>query len=78
MKKLTLMSILAVAGLSVVGCARPGELGYTPAYSAKERGDMIARNWDLEGKYMQDSIDEDILMVRPASNLSIWNVRGGY
>jgi hypothetical protein len=78
MSKISLLSLLAIAAFLSTGCARPNEIGYTPAYTARERGDAIARNWDLEGKYMQDDIDHDLFMTRPANNLTIWNVRGGY
>jgi hypothetical protein len=78
MNNIRLAALLGLAGLIVTGCARPNEIGYTPAYTTSERGAMIARNWDLEGKEMQDDIDHDILMDRPANNLTIWNVRGGY
>jgi hypothetical protein len=77
MSKISLLSILAIAAFLTTGCARPNELGYSSAYTAKERGDQIARNWDLQGKQVVDDIDH-ILLLRPASNLSIWNVRGGY
>ena len=53
---------------------RPGEFGYTPAYTSKERGEQIARNWDLEGKQSQDDLDS-IFLLRPASKLTIWSVR---
>lgn len=58
-------------GLS--GCARPNEIGWTPAYTTGERGQMVARNWDMEGKMVQDDID-DILMLRPMSGLTTWHV----
>ena len=78
MSKLALLSLLlAVSALLSIGCARPFEIGYTPAYTTQERGEQIARNWDLEGKQMQDDIDH-ALLLRPAGNLTIWNVRGGY
>jgi hypothetical protein len=73
-KSLTLIGVFVLSGLSSVGCARPGEFGYTPAYTTKERGEQIARNWDLEGKQSQDDID-DYLLLRPASKMSIWSVR---
>ena len=76
MSKISLLSILAVAAFLTTGCARPNEFGYTPAYTAKERGDQIARNWDLQGKQIVDDVDH-ALLLRPASNLTIWNVRGG-
>jgi hypothetical protein len=63
----------ALAG-SNVGCARPGELFYTPALTAQERYNEIARNWDNEGKMTQDDIDS-ILLLRPESTLTPWNLR---
>jgi hypothetical protein len=71
--KLMLIGLLVGSGLTV-GCARPNEIGYTPAYTTSERGDQVARNWDLEGKEMQDDIDH-ILLLRPQSHLTIWNVQ---
>ena len=58
-------------GLS--GCARPNEIGWTPVYTTGERAQMIARNWDMEGKMTQDDID-DILLLRPMSGLTTWHV----
>jgi hypothetical protein len=72
-KSLTIVTLVAT-GLLTVGCARPGEFGYTPAYTSKERGEQIARNWDLEGKQSQDDIDS-IFLLRPSSKLTIWSVR---
>jgi hypothetical protein len=60
--------------MTVVGCARPGEIGYTPAYSATEHTQQIARNWDIEGKEMMDDIDH-ALLLNPTSHLTLWNVR---
>lgn len=72
MKKcLLLVGMLAlVAG----GCARPFEIGWSPAYTARERHQMIARNWDYEGKQLVDDVDS-FLLLRPASRLTLWNVR---
>ena len=67
MKKLALLSVALSGVVSATGCA-------TPAYSAKERGQMIARNWDYEIKQASDDWDS-ILLLRPASRLTIWNVR---
>jgi hypothetical protein len=77
MSKIRLLSLLAIAAFLGTGCARPNEFGYTPAYTAKERGDQILRNWDLEGKQLVDDVDHDLLL-RPASNLTIWNVHNSY
>jgi hypothetical protein len=74
MKKFALFGLVAGCLFVSSGCARPGEIGWTPAYTARERADMIARNWDYEGKQMQDDIDY-VLLLRPASRLTIWNVR---
>ena len=58
MKRVVLFGLtLAGLALTVGGCARPGEFGWTPAYTAKERGDLIARNWDYEGKQLMDDVD---------------------
>ncbi|MGN6506669.1 MAG: hypothetical protein ACTHM6_14010 [Tepidisphaeraceae bacterium] len=65
---------LLVASCSFFGCARPNEIGWTPAYTTGERANMIARNWDMEGKFMQDDID-NALMLRPMSDLTTWHVR---
>ena len=67
MKRLALLALAAGSmGLST-GCA-------TPAYTAQERNAMIARNWDYEIKQASDDWDS-ILLLRPASRLTIWNVR---
>jgi hypothetical protein len=58
----------------MVGCARPGEIGWTPAYTADERARQIARNWDFEGKQLVDDVDR-LLLLRPMTNLSIWHLR---
>lgn len=75
MKKSLALLLLggAISTLST-GCARPWEIGYTPAYTTTERGQLIARNWDFEGKQMQDDIDH-ALLLRPASRLTTWNIR---
>jgi hypothetical protein len=74
MKKFAYLGLVACTLFVGTGCARPGEIGWTPAYTARERGDMIARNWDYEGKQIQDDIDH-ILLLRPVSRLTVWNVR---
>jgi hypothetical protein len=74
MKKLAIFALIAAGVMSAVGCARPGELFYTPAYTARERADQIARNWDNEGKMSQDDIDH-FLLLRPQSRLTTWNMR---
>jgi hypothetical protein len=70
MKRLALLTL----GLAMAGCARPGEIGWTPAYTASENSQRIARNWDLEGKQMVDDIDH-ALLLDPQSHLSEWNLR---
>ena len=74
MKKFAFL-LLCSALLSATGCSSPfgNEFGSTPAYSLQERGQMIARNWDYEGKQINDDIDM-ALMLRPMSHLTIWNV----
>jgi hypothetical protein len=58
-----LMGMLSV----LTGCATPG-------YSAQERNQQIARNWDYEIKQASDDFDH-LLLLRPASRLTEWNVR---
>lgn len=68
MKTLVLLASVAAFSFLATGC------GATPAYSGRERGRMIARNWDYEFKQMNDDIDH-VLMLRGAGNLTIWNVQ---
>ena len=46
----------------------------TPAYSTQERFQMIGRNWGYEYEQSQDDIDH-LFLLRPASNLTEWNVQ---
>ena len=75
MRKLLPGALVALIGTVLSGgCARPWEIGWTPAYSTEERFGLIARNWDYEGKQAMDDIDS-ALLLRPASRLTIWHVR---
>ena len=69
-KLLSRLSLLALAALPTLagGCLAP------PAYSPKERHQQIGRNWDYEGRQGVDDWDH-ILLLRPASRLTIWSVR---
>jgi len=77
MKKFATL-LLLISALAIVGCsgvqARPGEWGWTPAYTAKENGQIINRNWDYDGKQLVDDTDYVMLWDTP-SHLTIWNVR---
>ncbi|MGC4030420.1 MAG: hypothetical protein QM754_01550 [Tepidisphaeraceae bacterium] len=75
MRKVVALGLLVVSAMAV-GCARPNEIGWTPAYTTGERANAIARNWDMEGKFMQDDIDH-ALLLRPMSGLSDWHVNPG-
>ncbi len=68
MKTLALIGVLA-AGLMTTGCFG------TPGYSASERNDMIFRDYNYEGGQVVDDFDHDVLMSRPASRLTSWNVQ---
>jgi hypothetical protein len=74
MKKLARFGAMCGLAILAAGCARPFEIGWTPAYSARERNQQIARNWDYEGKQAVDDFDSAMLL-RPASRMTIWNVR---
>ena len=67
MKALLLFGLLSAAALLSAGCATPG-------YSATERNQQIARNWDYEFKQASDDFDH-LLLLRPASRLTTWSVR---
>ena len=66
MKTLASLLLLVGAFSMTTGC--------TPAYTAQERGALILRTWDYEGRQMNDDID-DALLLRPPSRLTVWNVR---
>jgi hypothetical protein len=66
MKILALIGLVAGAMLCSTGCATPG-------YSAQERNQQIARNWDYEIRQASDDLDH-LLLLRPASHLTIWAV----
>lgn len=70
----TILLGLVVVSAMVVGCARPNEIGWTPAYTTEERIQMIARNWDMEGKMLVDEIDT-ALLLRPMSGNTLWHIR---
>jgi hypothetical protein len=76
MRKFARTALYGLIGSTLLlgGCARPGEIGWTPAYTADERWNQILRNWDYEGKQKDDDIDH-ILLLRPASRLTLWHVR---
>ena len=78
MSKVTLAVVVSFAAVLAGGCmdARIGKFDpfATPAYSGKERGEMIARNVEMEWKMMNDDIDH-VLLLRPVSSLSVWHVR---
>jgi hypothetical protein len=57
--------LLSAVLLGSAGCA-------TPAYSGKERGQIIVRSWSHDWTQLQDDIDH-LLMLRPASKMTVWN-----
>jgi hypothetical protein len=61
------LSLLLGAVLLSSGCA-------TPAYSGRERWQMITRNWGFEAKQINDDIDS-LLLLRPAGRLTLWHIR---
>ncbi len=69
MKTLVLVALVAGLTLLSTGC------GATPAYSGRERGRLIARQWNIEGRQLNDDVDH-ILLLRGGGNLSIWHVKG--
>lgn len=68
MKTFVLAVALLGSYLAVGGCAA------TPAYSGRERWQLITRGWGYEYAQMQDDIDH-ALLLRPVGHMTIWNVR---
>ena len=66
MKLLALLFVLSGL-LSLTACDTPG-------YSAQERNQQIARNWNYEWRQASDDFDH-VLLLRPSSKLTIWNVQ---
>ena len=67
MKLFALIGLVAGSLLLLTGCDTPG-------YSAQERNQQIARNWHYEMQQAGDDWDH-LLLLRPASHLTIWNVQ---
>ena len=67
MKLIALLALLCGFVFLSTGCT-------TPAYSAKERRTMISRNQRYEARQVVDDWDT-FWLLRPASHLTIWNVR---
>ena len=67
MRTLALIGLLGCA-LLVTGCGTPG-------YSPNERDSIIDRNWNYEGGQMVDDFDQDVIMSRPVSHLTAWDVQ---
>ena len=61
--------VVLLSGLTFmsVGCS-------TPAYSGSERFQHFAYGVSYDAAQMQDDIDH-VLLLRPGSRMSIWNVR---
>lgn len=70
MKKFVSLILLGGLALLLVGCS-------TPAYSGGERWGEIWRNWNYEGAQAMDDLDHAMLF-RPASGMTIWNVRDSW
>ena len=65
----------ALLALLVVGCMLFLAGGCaTPAYSARERGQLISRAWGMEWAQIQDDVDS-ALLLRPPSQMTLWDVR---
>lgn len=77
LSRLGLLSAVLLSGVCVsqTGCVeglRP-QLGSTPTLSRQERFARIGRNWGLEFQMISDDVDA-LLLLRPVSGLTVWNV----
>ena len=68
MKKSLIAVVLLLTAMCSTGCLS------TPAYSGHEREQIVSRNIHFEGGQIQDDLDS-IWLRRPASRLTIWNIR---
>jgi hypothetical protein len=67
MKKLALLCLTMTGLFMATGCE-------TPVLSSRERSQQISRNMGLEWQMLQDDVDH-LLLLRPVSTLTRWNVR---
>jgi len=65
------LALTVLAGLALLSSSTGCQ---TPAYTAQERSQLIARNWNYEYEQIQDDIDSAFLL-RPASRLSFWSLQ---
>jgi hypothetical protein len=63
------LSVLGLFAVAASGLACNGV-----AYSGKERAQLIARNWELEWRQLNDDVDT-VLLLRPVSELTPFHVR---
>jgi hypothetical protein len=73
MKRLTCLKSLACLALIGTGAFLTGCTADTPAYTAKERFAQINRNNLFQAETANDDWD-NLLMLRPSTSLTIWNV----
>jgi hypothetical protein len=71
--RLTLTAVAAAPFLAL-GCSPVNDTA-TPGYTWQERDIEIRRNISMEGKMLLDDVDRHVLMWRPVSQLSYWNIR---
>lgn len=73
MKRLTCLKSLACLVLVGAGACLSGCTADTPAYTAKERFAQINRNNLFQNETGNDDFD-NILLLRPSTSLTVWNV----
>ncbi|MGA3066754.1 MAG: hypothetical protein ABSF29_07905 [Tepidisphaeraceae bacterium] len=62
-----LLCLTSLLLLSLGGCLEP------PGYSTKQRFDQIGNSAGYDLQMMNDDVDQ-VLMLRPSSHLTDWNV----
>jgi hypothetical protein len=73
MKRLTCLKSFACLLLIGTGAFLTGCTSDTPAYTAKERFAQINRNILYQNETGNDDFD-NVLLLRPGTSLTIWNV----
>jgi hypothetical protein len=68
MKTFAALSMMLVASAFLTtGCGSPG-------YNTIENGQRVLMTWDYDAAQAVDDVNH-VLMLRPASRMTIWNVR---
>ena len=78
LKSLAIAALLGAGSLFSTGCAKTGleyDFFAPPGYSSGENFQRQIRFAQYDWNQAIDDFDKDVLMTRPASEMTIWHVR---